>query len=538
LPEHESGWNVSQLDVQTGTTKFDLTVELEERKDGIVGRFQYRHDLFDATTILGMIQHSRCLLEVIASDPDRRIADLPMAFESTAVTQPRTARPPQSAQPPRDCIHGLFEAQAQSRPDALAITFDGQQMTYGTLNRRANRLAHRLRRMGVGPNTLVAICMERSPEMLVGILGILKAGGAYVPLDPLYPKKRLAVMLDDARPTVLVTSQLLRDRLPRCDAAIATMENAEESGDRGLDENPDCQVQPEHLAYVIYTSGSTGKPKGVMVSHFNVVRLLTQTEPIFHFGPEDVWTLFHSSAFDFSVWEMWGALLFGGRLVVVPHWLSRTPDAFWRLLVEEKVTVLNQTPSAFLQLLSVEGTSDLTEHALRLIVFGGEALELSSLRPWFERHGQERPELVNMYGITETTVHTTFKRLTTVDLSRERGSPIGVPLPDLRLYLLDSNLQPVPEGVAGEIYVGGAGVAQGYLNHPQLTAERFICNPFTRKPDDQLYRSGDLARYLPDGMSTVSLPIWCCAGTDRRRRKSWPASRGKDCPNTWCRLQS
>jgi amino acid adenylation domain-containing protein len=253
-----------------------------------------------------------------------------------------------------------------------------------------------------------------------------------------------------------------------------------------------------HLAYVIYTSGSTGVPKGVMVDHHNVTRLFAATDDWFGFDDADVWTLFHSFAFDFSVWEIWGPLLHGGKLVVVPAWCARAPDEFYALLCREGVTVLNQTPSAFQQLIKCQAAQG-GAHALRHIVFGGEALELRTLAPWIERNPLERTQLTNMYGITEITVHATYHKITREDVySRPAAGLIGRPLADLRLYLLDRHLQAVPLGVAGEIHIGGPGVARGYLNRPQLTAERFIADPFS---DDQarLYKSGDLGRYLPDG---------------------------------------
>ena len=255
----------------------------------------------------------------------------------------------------------------------------------------------------------------------------------------------------------------------------------------------------EHLAYVIYTSGSTGKPKGVMVTHANVARLLTQTADWFQFNEEDVWTVFHSLAFDFSVWEVWGCLLHGGRLVVVPFEVSRSPEDFYDLLVRERVTVLNQTPSAFYQLSTVDQVRRSEDLALRVVIFGGEALNFSALRPWFAEHGDERPRLINMYGITETTVHVTYREVTAEDAATGAHSLIGVPIPDLVMYLLDGERKPVPAGEVGEIYVGGAGVARGYLNRPELDAERFLADPFASNSGGRMYKTGDLARMLPEG---------------------------------------
>jgi amino acid adenylation domain-containing protein len=266
------------------------------------------------------------------------------------------------------------------------------------------------------------------------------------------------------------------------------------------DENLDLSAGPSDIAYIIYTSGSTGQPKGVLVSHFNIQRLFDQCMPWYRFLPTDVWTLFHSIAFDFSVWELWGALCYGGRLVVVPYWTSRSPTDFLKLLAAERVTVLNQTPSAFRNLIRTRAESlraDAQALALRYVIFGGEALEVSGLRPWFELYGDRSPQLFNMYGITETTVHVTYRPLAAADCEQP-GSVIGEPIADLQLHLLDPYLEPVPIGVPGEIHVGGAGLALGYLNRPALTAERFIPDRFG-EPGERLYRTGDLARRLDNG---------------------------------------
>ena len=395
-------------------------------------------------------------------------------------------------------VHELFETQVEQRPDAVAVVFGESGLTYRDLNRRANQLAHRLRNIGVAPDALVGLCVERSLEMVVGMLGILKAGAAYLPLDPIYPKERLAFMLSDARPKVILTQRHLQDLLPADRAKRVVLDLQADLFSDESAENPGRIAQPDHLAYVIYTSGSTGTPKGVLVTRKNVARLFHATKSWYCFGAEDVWTLFHSYAFDFSVWEMWGALAYGGRLVVVPHLVARSPEEFYQLLRKEYVTVLNQTPSAFRRLIRTEQASEKCDDlALRLIIFGGEALEMQSLTPWFERHGDRHPRLVNMYGITETTVHVTYRPLAVDDL--KSGSVIGIPIPDLRLYILDKNHQLAPIGIVGEMFVGGAGVARGYLNRPELTREKFIDNPFSDQPGERLYRSGDLARYLPDG---------------------------------------
>ncbi|HSF43791.1 MAG TPA: non-ribosomal peptide synthase/polyketide synthase [Thermoanaerobaculia bacterium] len=408
--------------------------------------------------------------------------------------------PPGFGEPlPVEPLHHRFERQAARTPGATALVWEGQRMSYAELEAAANRLAQHLRFQGVGPEARVAVLLERSAELVVALLAILKAGGAYVPLDPAYPAERIAFILADSAALLLVTEEKLAQSLPASPIQLVRIDTDRDPIRARPDVGPAVQVEPGNLAYIIYTSGSTGSPKGVQVTHANAARLFAATDELFGFGPGDVWTFFHSVAFDFSVWEIWGALLYGGRLVVVPHEVTRSPEDFHALLAAESVTVLNQTPSAFQQLAAWEQeAAGASELSLRLVIFGGEALNLASLRPWFERHGDVRPRLVNMYGITETTVHVTFRPVSAAD--PELGnSPIGGPLPDLRLYLLAADGSPVPVGVPGEIHVGGAGLARGYLGRPALTAERFVPDPLGGGAGERLYRSGDLARRQPDG---------------------------------------
>jgi amino acid adenylation domain-containing protein len=396
-------------------------------------------------------------------------------------------------------LAGLFEKQVEKNPNAIAVSFEGSTLTYSELNQRSNQLAHYLQTLGVGPESLVGLAIDRSLEMIIGILGIQKAGGAYVPLDVTNPKDRLAYILEDANLKVLVTKEDMIESLPEHSAQSVYLDSQAGEIAKLAKSNPESLTTGDNLAYVIYTSGSTGKPKGVLTTHQNVIRLFTSTDNLYKFNDKDVWTVFHSYAFDFSVWEIWGALLYGGKVVVVPQMIARSSESFYQLLVDEKVTVLNQTPSAFRQLMNTDvETENKRELSLRYVIFGGEALDIQSLKPWFECHGDQEPQLVNMYGITETTVHVTARKLTYADLEKKH-SFIGKPLSDLKLYLLDSQLNPVPIGVPGEIHVGGAGVARGYLNRDELTQERFIQNPFTNEPHELLYKSGDLARYHPNG---------------------------------------
>jgi amino acid adenylation domain-containing protein len=403
---------------------------------------------------------------------------------------------------PCGSIITIFERVAAVNADRVAIVCGNVSLTYGSLNDQANYVARHLRELGVGADSFVAIYLDRSPEMLIAILGVLKAGGAYVPIDSMYPAARVLEMLEDARPIAILTSESLvtelAERIEELSLSIVEIGQLLAGGSAGL-ANPTVTTGGDDLAYMIYTSGSTGKPKGVMVTHRNVVRLLTQTEQWFHFNSNDVWTMFHSIAFDFSVWEIWGCLLTGGRLVIVPFAVSRSPRDFYDLLSAEKVTVLNQTPSAFSMLVQVEQNASVLPLHLRFVIFGGEALQYRKLAPWFTRHGDATPQLINMYGITETTVHVTYRAIRASEAELVEESLIGVPIPDLQIHLLDTAGKPVVTGEIGEIYVGGGGVSRGYHKRPQLNEERFLPDPFAHLPGARLYRTGDLARLRPDG---------------------------------------
>jgi len=389
-----------------------------------------------------------------------------------------------------------FEAQAARTPDAVALVCGDERVSYRQLQARAATLARCLQQAGVGPGDIVGLCLERSPMLVAATLAVLRAGAAYLPIDPRTPPARIAFMLEDcAAPLLLTEGDLCAQPQPpgrrvlRLDRDWERIESAAAAA-------PARPFAAGALAYVIYTSGSTGQPKGVPVPQANVAALFDAAQPRFGFGAHDVWSLFHSYAFDFSVWELWGALLYGGRLVLVPAQVARDSQAFYRLASDEGVTVLNQTPSAFAQFAAVDESMRLPLQ-LRLVIFGGEALRFGELRGWFERHGDARPQLVNMYGITETTVHVTERDVAAAEAVRAPGSLIGRALPHLRLFLLDESLQPVGDGEAGELCVSGAGLAWGYLNRAALTAARFVASPFGH--GERLYRSGDLARRTADG---------------------------------------
>jgi amino acid adenylation domain-containing protein/non-ribosomal peptide synthase protein (TIGR01720 family) len=496
-----AGLELELVPSETGTAKFDLTLLMEERADGLAATLELRRDLFDPVTGDRMLGWLRTLLEAMTADPDRAVGDLPLLGAAERHQLLVEWNPAQRHERPV-ALHRLFEERARTRPEAVALTTlaaGEERVSYGELNRRANRLARHLRSLGVGLESRVALCLERSADMLVAILAVLKAGGAYVPLQPGHPEERLAFVLADSAAEVLVSTGELAAALPPHVARPVLLDAEAAAIAAWPDQDLAEEVPAEGLAYVIYTSGSTGLAKGVLVPHVHVARLLAATEADFGFGPEDVWTLFHSYAFDFSVWEIWGALAYGGRLVVVPYLVSRSPEDFRALLVRERVTVLNQTPSAFRQLVALEERSASPLADLRLVVFGGEGLDPIWLAPWAERYGTARPRLVNMYGITETTVHVTLRPLEREDLARTGTSPIGRPIADLEVHLLDRRMSPVAVGVVGEMYVGGPGLARGYLRRPELTAQRFVPHPFAAEPGARLYRSGDLARRRGDG---------------------------------------
>ncbi|EPB2623383.1 pyoverdine non-ribosomal peptide synthetase PvdD, partial [Pseudomonas aeruginosa] len=482
------------------TAQFDLTLDIQEDENGIWASFDYATDLFDASTVERLAGHWRNLLRGIVANPRQRLGELPLLDAPERRQTLSEWNPAQREYAVQGTLQQRFEEQARQRPQAVALILDEQRLSYGELNARANRLAHCLIARGVGADVPVGLALERSLDMLVGLLAILKAGGAYLPLDPAAPEERLAHILDDSGVRLLLTQGHLLEHLPR-QAGVEVLAIDGLVLDGYAESDPLPTLSADNLAYVIYTSGSTGKPKGTLLTHRNALRLFSATEAWFGFDERDVWTLFHSYAFDFSVWEIFGALLYGGRLVIVPQWVSRSPEDFYRLLCREGVTVLNQTPSAFKQLMAVACSADMAtqQPALRYVIFGGEALDLQSLRPWFQRFGDRQPQLVNMYGITETTVHVTYRPVSEADLEGGLVSPIGGTIPDLSWYILDRDLNPVPRGAVGELYIGRAGLARGYLRRPGLSATRFVPNPFPGGAGERLYRTGDLARFQADG---------------------------------------
>jgi amino acid adenylation domain-containing protein len=485
------------LEVDSGTAKFDVTLSMVEEAEGLRIVLEYNSDLFDAATIHRMLSHYRTLLEGIVADPDQLIARLPLLPEAERdqllMVWNKTLT--DYAQKWDQRIHQWFEAQVEQTPDAVAVVFGDAHLTYRELNRRANQLAHHLQALGVGPEVLVGVCLERSIEMMVCLLGILKAGGAYVPLDPNYPQERLAFILHDARVAVLLTQQRLVERLPMHNARLVCCDTAWPTIAQEHTDNPVRTVAPDNLAYVIYTSGSTGTPKGVLGLHRGAVNRFTWMWETYPFAAAEVCCQRTSLNFVDSVWEIFGPLLQGIPIVIMPDEIVQDPPRLLEHLAAHHVTRIVLVPSLLRVLLdtAVELQQQLPD--LKIWITSGEALPRELCQQFHEQLPQR--VLLNLYGASEVAADSTW--YDTREGQWRPGVPIGRPIANTQIYLLDRALQPVPIGVPGELHVGGIGLARGYLNHPELAAERFIPHPFSRIPGARLYKTGDVARYRPDG---------------------------------------
>ncbi len=497
--------NIKELTLQTfertnENAQFDLTLSIMEIQNGMQGVLIYNTDLFEPETIARMSRHFQTLLEGIVANPQQSLSDLPMLADDERQTLLREWNATEIAYPLKGRgIHELFEAQVQRTPDAIAVVFTpnipgaGEQLlTYGELNQRANQLGHALRKQGVGPDTLVAICIERSLEMVIGLLGILKAGGAYVPLDPNYPPERLAHMLSDSGAVVLLSQQHLLSVLPQHKAYVLCLDRDWEIIARESTVPVNIAVQPDNLAYVIYTSGSTGKPKGAMISHGAIVNHMCWMQTAFPITKIDSVLQKTPFSFDASVWEFYAPLLVGARLIMA-HPTGHQDSAYMcEEIIQQNITTLQLVPSLLRVLLSEPKFKDCL--SLRRVFCGGEALPADLVENFF---ASQSAELINLYGPTEATIDVTSYMC--VRKSTQHTIPIGRPIANAQAYVLDQDISLVATGVTGELYLGGAGLARGYLHQPGLTAEKFIPNPFSSEPGACLYRTGDLARWLPDG---------------------------------------
>ncbi|MEG3971751.1 amino acid adenylation domain-containing protein, partial [Microcoleus sp. T2B6] len=489
---------VSSYSVEIVTAKFDLSLSMENTADGLVAEWEYNSDLFDETTIVRMAAHFQTLLEGIVANSKQAISELPLLTpgerQQLLVEWNNTAKD----YPQEKCIHQLFEEQVERTPDAVAVVFEEKQLTYRELNAKANQLANYLRSLGVGPEVLVGICVERSLEMIIGLLGILKAGGAYVPLDPNYPSERLAFMLEDSSVPVLLTQERLVEKLPQHSACVICLDSEWEKIAVNSKENPSIPLKPKNLAYVIYTSGSTGKPKGVLIHHESLVNYTTVASAEYRIQKCDRILQFSSISFDVSAEEIYTSLTSGATLVLRTDSMLDSIEGFLQKCKNWEITVMALPTAYWYELTAFLSQETLAlPPSLRLVIIGGEKALPDRLKTWLECVG-ERVRLVNNYGPTEATVGATICDLSVAD-TKLKELPIGRPLGNVQTYILDGNRQPVPIGIPGELHIGGAGLARGYLNRPDLTDERFIPNPFTDLPTSRLYKTGDLARYLPDG---------------------------------------
>ncbi len=488
------GLEISDIPYTDTYSEFELSLTIAPVQSRLRLEFQYSTFAFDEDAIERFIEHYSQILEQIVARPQAHLSEFDiLTLRERQVLLDTKQRLFEVSR----TLHELFAAQAAKTPEDVALVHENERLTYRELDERSNQLAHHLVALGARPDTMIGVCLTRSVELVVSILAVLKAGSAYLPLDPENPPDRLRFLLDDAATKVLITQQYLLERLPETRTHIVCLDTEAPQIVERPHEAVRCNTNPDSLAYMIYTSGSTGQPKGAMITHRCVVRLFSATAQQFDFGRADTWTLFHSYAFDFSVWEMWGALLYGGRLIVTPTAIARSPEQFHELLSREAVTVLNQTPGAFRQLSQVDRRMP-RPLSLRYVIFGGEALNFEELRSWIDQHGDDTPQLINMYGITETTVHVTYCRVRRQDVEKGTSSVIGAPIADLKGYVLGERLELLPTGVAGELYLTGDGLARGYFKRGGLTATRFIANPFG-PTGSRLYKTGDRVRYLPNG---------------------------------------
>ncbi|GAA6614913.1 amino acid adenylation domain-containing protein [Scytonema sp. NUACC26] len=480
------------LPIESATAKFDLTLVLENTSDGLMGSVEYSTDLFDAATIERMVEHYQTLLSAVVVNPHQKLSELPLLSASEQNQILVEWNDTQVPYPEELCLHSLFEQQVRKTPNATAVVFENEHLTYSEVNAKANQLAHHLRELGVEPEMLVGVCVERSLEMVVGLLGILKAGGAYVPIDPEYPPERLAYMLSDSQVKVLLTQEKFASGLAQQQAHLVCLDTNWQEISPASAENPHTEVLPHHLAYVIYTSGSTGKPKGAMNSHQGVCNRILWMQQAYQISAEDRVLQKTPFSFDVSVWEFFWPLITGARLVMAQPGGHRDSAYLVKLIATEQITTLHFVPS-MLQVFLEEPLLE-SSGSLRQVFCSGEALPKELQQRFFARLGCS---LHNLYGPTEAAIDVTYWQCQPD--SELLSVPIGRAIANTQIYILDRDHQPVPVGVPGELHIGGVGLARGYLNRPELTAEKFIPNPFADRPSQRLYKTGDLVRYFADG---------------------------------------
>ncbi len=503
MPEPQltvNGTKFSTIDIESEAAKFDLSLDVREDADDISISFEYATDLFAPTTIERMLAHYQNLLAAIIAEPAVAVADLSLLEEHERERLLVDWNSGRVDVPKEACIHQLFEAQVEKNPDALAAEFRGEQLTYRELNARANQVAHYLRKQGVGPEVLVGISVERSLDMLAAIFGVLKAGGGYVPLDPNYPRDRIAFMVDDAKLALVITQEHLVNEIPAGDAQLLCIDSDWEIIARESVANPSAMVDPANVAFVIYTSGSTGNPKGVAIEHRSLVHFTCAANQVYEITRDDRMLQFASLSFDMSAEEIYMSLTNGAALVLRTDDMISSPRDFMRFCEEKRVSILDLPTAYWHELTDALADENVTmPDGIRLVIIGGEKASADRLAAWHQSVG-DRIRLINTYGPTETTIACTMWELNSRENDRSDAVPIGRPIANTPVYVLDKSLQPVPVGVAGELYVGGSGVTRGYLNRPELTVERFIRNPFSDDPSARLYKTGDVVSYRANGI--------------------------------------
>lgn len=490
-PLEFGGLKVSHVQVENVTTNFDLTLDIVERDDQYLIKFECNADLFEPETITRMMGHLEMLIAGIIDNPAQRISELAMLTPDERRQLLVEWADTKTEYPADKCVHELFEERVSRTPDAIAVVFEGEQLTYGELNRRANRLANYLRILGVGADTLVGVYMERSAQLVMALLGIIKAGGAYLPLDLSYPKERMAFMLADAHAPLLLTERKLLSGLPETEAAIICLDDSAEPLSEFSNQTPANVTTTENLIYVIYTSGSTGSPKGVSVTHRAVNRLIFNTNYV-DVTPADRIAQASNSSFDAATFEIWGALLHGAQLIGIPRNVTLSPKLFAEEIQRQQISIMFLTTALFNQ---IARDAPQAFSSMRQLMFGGEAVDPASVREILAHGGPQR--LVHVYGPTESTTFATAHLIESVPAAATT-IPIGRPISNTQTFVLDTNLSPVPIGVPGELYLGGDGLARDYFNRPELTAEKFIHKPWSRN-GARLYKTGDIVRYRSDG---------------------------------------
>ncbi|HEY0733698.1 MAG TPA: amino acid adenylation domain-containing protein [Herpetosiphonaceae bacterium] len=493
------GLMLSPLESERDVVDFDLILELFEGDDGLTGSLAYNLDLFDGATIARLLDHFSTLLAGIVTQPEQRIGSLPLLSSPEAEQLLRIGNHAASPDLPATTIHELIAGQAARQPAAIAVVCGTEQLTYGDLDARANQLAHYLRSQHAGPEMRVGICVERSPDMVVGVLGILKAGGAYVPLDPDYPAERLASMLEDSAVSILLTQERLSATLPSVTTQTICLDRDWPLIAQQPTSAPASESTPDQLAYVIYTSGSTGTAKGVMVSHRSLVSALQAWESAYQLSTLHAFLQMANPSFDVWIGDLVRALGSGGRLVICPRDVLLDPPALYRLMQQQQIDCAEFVPAVIRPLAHYLAEHNLRLEYMRLLIVGSDAWFVSEYQQIRDSCCTPATRLINSYGLTEATIDSTYFERTDMQLSPEWLVPIGRPLANTEVYVLDQLMQPVPVGVAGELFVGGVAVARGYLHRAALTADKFVPHPFSATAGARLYKTGDLARYLPDG---------------------------------------